>query len=274
MDPDTLDTSGQISATQAAIMEEGRNSRAEMIARIFAETGVKELFKIMLKLLVQHQPKARMIRLRNKWVEMDPREWNAEMDVSISVGLGTGSKAQQLMTAQTILEGMKELAMSPFSSLIDKEKVGNAWKKFLNASGVKNVDDYMVEPQRDQEGNVIPDPPQPDPKMLEAQAKLQMEQAKHQSDMQIKAAQLEQQGQEAALKLQLSQQEMAAKIQLEREKAQAEILMNEQRMQAELQMKEREMQMKEHLAQRDADRRDSESEAKLSANREGGDLSK
>jgi hypothetical protein len=274
MDPDALDVSGQKTAAQVAIEEEGRNSRAEMIARIFAETGVKDLFKIMLKLLIQHQPRARMIRLRNKWVEMDPREWNSEMDVSISVGLGMGSKAQQLTMAQTILEGMQQISESPFASIITKEHVYNAWKKFLNAAGVKNVDDYAAEPPRDEQGNVLPDPPQPDPKMMEVQAKLQMEQAKHQQQMQLSAAQLDQAAQESALKLQLSQQEMAAKIQLEREKAQAEIMMNEQRMQAELQMKEREMQMREAMSQRDADRRDAESEAKLSANREGGDLSK
>ena len=83
MDPDALDKSKQITATQSAIMEEGRNSRAEMIARIFAETGVRDLFRKMLKLLVMHQPRARVIRLRNKWVEMDPRSWNADMDVAI-----------------------------------------------------------------------------------------------------------------------------------------------------------------------------------------------
>jgi hypothetical protein len=169
---------------------------------------------------------------------------------------------------------MQQISLSPFASIITKEHVYNAWKKFLNAAGVKNVDDYAAEPPRDEQGNVLPDPPQPDPKMMEVQAKLQMEQAKHQQQMQLSAAQLDQAAQESALKLQLSQQEMAAKIQLEREKAQAEIMMNEQRMQAELQMKEREMQMREAMSQRDADRRDAESEAKLSANREGGDLSK
>jgi hypothetical protein len=115
MDPDALDTAGQMTATQAAIMEDGRNSRSEMIARIFAETGVKDLFRLLLKLLVEHQPRSRMIRLRNKWVEMDPRSWNADMDVSIAVGLGMGSKAERITTAQSILEVQKEIGMSPYS---------------------------------------------------------------------------------------------------------------------------------------------------------------
>jgi hypothetical protein len=67
-------------ATEAAIDENSRNERAEMIARIFAETGVKRLFKLILKLLVAHQPKERMIRLRNKWVPIDPRGWSPDMD--------------------------------------------------------------------------------------------------------------------------------------------------------------------------------------------------
>jgi hypothetical protein len=273
MDPDALDTSGQITATQSAIMEEGRNSRSEMIARIFGETGVKDLFRIMLKLLVQHQPKARMIRLRNKWVEMDPRQWNAEMDVSISVGLGTGSKAQQLMTSQTILEGMKELALSPFATLIDKEKVANAWKKFLNASGVKNVDDYMVEPQRDEQGNIVPDPPQPNPEQMKMQAQMQIEGMKAQMQAQASAQQQQQQAAETIAKLHLEQAKNDAKMQLEQTKAAFEAQLAQQKFEFEARLAAREAATNEAIAQRDAERNDRVAEAKVSQNRPGGDLS-
>jgi hypothetical protein len=254
-------------------MEEGRNSRSEMIARIFGETGVKDLFRIMLKLLVQHQPKARMIRLRNKWVEMDPRQWNAEMDVSISVGLGTGSKAQQLMTSQTILEGMKELALSPFATLIDKEKVANAWKKFLNASGVKNVDDYMVEPQRDEQGNIVPDPPQPNPEQMKMQAQMQIEGMKAQMQAQASAQQQQQQAAEMIAKLHLEQAKNDAKMQLEQTKAAFEAQLAQQKFEFEARLAAREAATNEAIAQRDAERNDRVAEAKVSQNRPGGDLS-
>jgi hypothetical protein len=274
MDPDAIDKAGQVTATQAAIMEDGRNARSEMIARVFAETGMKDLFKLMLKLLVEHQPRARMIRLRNKWVEMDPRSWNAEMDVSISVGLGTGNRAEQMAMAQAVLELDEKLGMSPFASLIDKEKVYNGVKKFLNAAGIKNVDDFVNEPPRDQEGNVIEEEPPPDPEMVKVQAEIEQKQV----ELQMKQVEGEQ-------KIQLAREEMLMKMQLEREKAQAEMLMNEQRMAQELELERERLRMqhavameqarqREEFSARDADRRDKEADSKIKKNRAGGQLDK
>jgi hypothetical protein len=274
MDPDTLDTSGQITATQAAIMEEGRNSRAEMIARIFAETGVKDLFKIILKLLVQHQPRSRMIRLRNKWVEMDPREWNAEMDVTISVGLGTGSKAQQLTSAQSILEGMQQIALTPFADLVSEENVYNAWKKYLNAAGVKNVEDYATEPQKDEQGNPVPKPPQPNPEMVKAQMDMQIQQMQAQQKAQADAQKAQQDAAAMIGKLHLEQAKNDAKMQIEQQKAAFEAQLAQQKFSFEAQLAAREAATNEAIAERDAARQDKVAESKVSQNRSGGDLSK
>src|SRR3546814_9865105 len=78
-------------------------------ARIFAETGVKRLFRQILRLLIRHQPRERMIRLRNQWVQIDPRGWNAEMDLVVTVGLGVGSKMEQLAKAEKTEEHTSEL---------------------------------------------------------------------------------------------------------------------------------------------------------------------
>ena len=45
----------------------------ELIARIFAETGMKQLYKIVLHLLTTHQDQPRMVRLTNEFVPIDPK---------------------------------------------------------------------------------------------------------------------------------------------------------------------------------------------------------
>jgi hypothetical protein len=285
MDPDALDTAGQMTATQAAIMEDGRNSRSEMIARIFAETGVKDLFRLLLKLLVEHQPRSRMIRLRNKWVDMDPRQWNSDMDVSIAVGLGMGSKAERITTAQSILEVQKEIGMSPFASLIDKEKIYNGAKKLISEAGVKNTEDYLNEPQKDEQGNLIPDPPQPDPEQQKMQAQMQIEQMKAQMKAQSDAQAAQAQQEQAMLKVQLEQAKATAAAQLEQAKASFEANLAEQKFAFEARMAMMEHRLAEEQAQRDADRNDATAErdaaradkvadATVKKNRSGGDLSK
>lgn len=274
MDPDAIDKAGQVTATQSAIMEDGRNARSELIARIFAETGVKRLFKLMLKLLVEHQPRARMVRLRNKWVEMDPRSWNADMDLSIAVGLGIGNKAQQIAVADGVLQTMAEVGQTPFASLIDKEKVYNALKRKFIAAGIKNIDEFLVEPERDEQGNVIPEPPQPDPETMKAQAELQLQQQKLQGEQAMAAAKLEMQQQEAALKIQLAREEAEAQAQLAREKAMFEAELAREKMELERQLAMQKAEIDRQIAERNESRRDRESESKVSKNRSGGDLDK
>ncbi len=274
LNPEALDTAGQVSATQAAIMEDGRNVRPEMMARVFAETGLKQLFKIMLKLLVAHQPRSRMIRLRNKWVEMDPRSWNANMDMTIAVGLGVGNKASQMASAQGVLELMERVGPTPFGSLIDKQKVYNACKRYLNATGIKNTDDFLVEPERDQEGNVVPEEPQPNPEMMKVQAEMQMQQAKMAGEQQLAAAKLEFQREEAALKIQLSREEAAAELELAQAKAVAEMQLAREKMAFEQEAEMERIRHEDVRSSREMDRRDRETDGKLSKNREGGDLDK
>ena len=78
--------------------------RQQMFARIFAEMGLKPLMKKMLRLLIKHQDKARVIRLRDEWVPIDVRTWNDEMDLTIQVGLGFGTKESQLFAMQQLLQ--------------------------------------------------------------------------------------------------------------------------------------------------------------------------
>ena len=274
LDPDALEKARQVTATQSAIMEDGRNASAEMIARIFAETGLRDLFRLMLKILVNHQPRARMVRLRNKWVEMDPRSWNADMDVTVAVGLGMGSKAQQMFTAQTVLTTMEALAMSPYADLVNRENAYNAVKRLYNAAGIKNVDEYITEPQRGPDGQVINPPPQPDPKAQAAMAQVQLNQMKAQGQSQIDQMKLEQQGQIAFMNAQLEQQKAAHKASLDQSSAAFEARLAEQKFAFEARLAVLEHHLNMQNAERDAQRNDKVAESTISKNRSGGDLSK
>lgn len=273
IDTNALRRNGQMTATEVASIESGKNSRVEMIARIFAETGVKRLFRLILKLVCEHQDKARMVRLRNEWVEMDPRSWNAEMDLVINVGLGVGSRNERLAEATDVLQTMAELAQTPYGELIDSEKVYNALKRKFNAAGIKNVEQYLVDPK-----NVPPKEPQPDPEMMKVQAEQQAKQAELQMKQQAQQADMMQRQQEGELKIQLAREEASAKLELEQAKAEQEAALAQQKFEFEAQMAERKMLLEAELAREQADRQHEvamkQADAKISSNRPGGDLDK
>jgi len=85
-------------ASGVAQIMSAAQQRIELVARTFAETGVKDLFQLVHKLVRTTLTKPDIIRLRNRWVEVDPREWKARKDMSISVGLGAVTKINNLCT--------------------------------------------------------------------------------------------------------------------------------------------------------------------------------
>jgi hypothetical protein len=265
LDSNSLKKSG-MTATEMAMVQGGKNARIEMIARIFAETGVKRLFLLVLGLVTKHQQQERVIRLRNKWVPMDPRGW-PEMDVSISVGLGVGDKSEQMALADGVLETMEQLAQSPFGGLVDETKVYNAVKRKLTAAGIKDTDEYLNEPQEGQQQEQ-----KPDPEMMKVQAEMQLQQARLQGDQQAQAAKLAATREEAMLKQQLAREQAEFEAELAVERMNREHALELQRMDREAELEERRMTMEASRAVYAEQRRDRESDAKLSQNREGGSL--
>lgn len=157
LDADTLNkTATGIHAIQSAAQQ-----RLELIARIFAETGVKRAFKRVLELVSKHQSAPHIIRLRNRWVAMDPRAWSEEMDLAVTVGLGTGNRDQQVLTLLRLLEldeRIVALQGDVSGPLVTARNVYNMLVKLVEAAGLKSADSYYSDP-----GTVPPVPPAPPP---------------------------------------------------------------------------------------------------------------
>src|SRR5215471_12544485 len=90
-------------ATIANQMFNASQAKVKLIARIFAETGIRDLFSLLHMTIRKNGSQAQTVRLRNQWVTVDPRDWKARNDMTINVGLGTGSKAEQLAHLQLII---------------------------------------------------------------------------------------------------------------------------------------------------------------------------
>jgi len=171
-------------ASGVAQIMSAAQQRIDLVARTFAETGVKDLFLLVHRLVRMNYTKPDIIRLRNRWVEVDPRGWKNRKDLSISVGLGAGNKDQQLMHLTTILQMQKEAIQIGITS---PDKIYNALAKLTQNAGFKNPEEFWTNPAD------APPPPPPEPsieeKMIEAQKEIDA--MKVQSDNAQKAAELE-----------------------------------------------------------------------------------
>jgi len=174
-------TAGAVNATVSAAQQ-----HIELIARIFAETGMKDLFKIMLQLITTHQDQARMVRLRNKFVQIDPRAWDAKMDVSVNVALGRGTDTERMMMMRQIGEMQKEAmaTMGQQNPLTDIGKLSNTLKSMTELAGFKDTSQFWSDP-----ADFKPPPPDNKPDINEQLIQVQIQQI--QADMQKKAAELQ-----------------------------------------------------------------------------------
>ena len=236
LDPNILQNT---TATAVAAMQSAAAGKVEMIARIFAETGVKDLFEKILHLLCKYQDKARVIRLRGKYVSIDPREWVNGFDISINVGLGTGNKQEQMAMVAMVLQKQEQiLGTQGFNNpLVTLTQYRETLGRFIEAAGYKDSSEFFKEiPPELEQAIANPQPQQApvDPAvqayMAQAQAQMQIDQAKAQQEMALAQ-------QKAESDLMLQQQKAQAEIQLKREKAMADLELKTAEFQAEAQLK-------------------------------------
>lgn len=174
--------------------------RMRMIARIFAETGVKDLFRLVLKIVCQHQDHEAVIKLRGEWVSFNPREWSDQMEATIEVG--TEDHAEMAAMWQQII-GMQAQAVQAGSSLANEKNIFNATMQLMKAMRVKGAERFWQDPD-----NAPPkDPPPPSPEEILAKAEVEKAQIKAASDREKMASdeRLEQ------VKLQIKQVELQQK---------------------------------------------------------------
>ena len=176
LDADVLQstTKAAVTATMSAAQE-----RLEMVARIFAETGVRRLFRGLLKEIIRHQDRVRVVRLRNSWVPVDPRAWDADMDVVVNVGLGTGSIEQKVQTLMAVLAQQKEIlqTLGPNNPIVSIKQMRNTIAQILELQGVKDATRYFNEitPEIEQQ---MAQPPQPAPDPTQVLAQVEAEKIK------------------------------------------------------------------------------------------------
>jgi predicted GNAT family acetyltransferase len=236
LDPNILQNT---TATAVAAMQSAAAGKVEMIARIFAETGVKDLFEKILHLVCKYQDKARIIRLRGKYITIDPREWTNGFDLSINVGLGTGNKQEQMAMVAMVLQKQEQiLGTQGFNNpLVTLTQYRETLGRFIEAAGYKDSSEFFKEipPELEQQiANPQPQQPPVDPAvqayMAQAQAQMQIDQAKAQQQMALDQ-------QKAESDMQLAMAKAQADIQLKREKAQADLELKTAEFQAEAQLK-------------------------------------
>ena len=219
LEPDALQSTTASAVNQIVSASQGK---IELIARVFAETGVKQLFKGILHLVTKHATQPQIVRLNNNFVPMDVRQWKNSYDMEVNVGLGTGQTNEKLQVLDRVAKTQEQILLTmgmqnPLTNLSQyRETIG----KMLELSGFKDVDSFFLDPR--QQPPMQPQPSEAEQSvqadMMKAKAEIELKQKKLESDIQLAREKL-------MADIELKRQELNAELQL---RGQAQVLGNKE----------------------------------------------
>lgn len=196
-------------ATGVSAIMSASHARVELIARTFAETGVKQLGKCLLRLMKENHTKPMRVKLRGEWTTIDPSRWDEDMTVKVKVGLGVGAASERIGFLMQILGFQNELMSGPGRMMVSPQNVYRAGGELTEAMGYPDHETFLVNP-----GDQQWPPPQPDPKVMESERRSKNDQAQIQVDSQKVMGDL---GEKSEM-MKFRYDELAANMEIEREK--------------------------------------------------------
>lgn len=219
LDPDALQNT---TATAAQITAQAGAAQVENMARNLAEGGMTRLFKLMLKEIIENSCEEEMMRFNGSFTPIDPRSWNAEMDLITNVGLGTGREDEKMSALQQALQMQMQIwsTYGPTNGMVSMTLIRNTLSDVLALAGVRNAERYFLPMDEQTEQQLIMQQQQlqaqqgmQDPNAALAQAQIQAEQIRAQSKAQTDM-----------LKAQIDAQKAIAEDDRERDKMDQDLL--------------------------------------------------
>lgn len=119
--------------------------RLELVARMFAETGISELFRFMVSLNQKFVDQDTVIRLTNKQLRISPDDLNGNFDLVVNAGISISTKESTIMTLQTMLTALMQTQAAGIP-IVTPQNIYNLFKKWIESAGFKNYNDYVTDP--------------------------------------------------------------------------------------------------------------------------------
>lgn len=212
MAPDALQN---MTAKASAMIEQAGIGQTEMMVKCIAES-LKPVFRGLLRLIIQHQDIPRTVRLRNEWVTFDPRQWNADMDAVVNVGLGAGTRERDMMMMEMVSMRQEKILASMGPTVgqlfVSVDNLNNANTKYVEAAGLRSPGLYFSQPSaEDVQQAIESQSQQPSPEQIRAEAALALEDKRTQGKVVVEQVKAQTKTQEARLK---------AEVDINREQAQ------------------------------------------------------
>lgn len=196
-----------------AMAFDASRAKIELIARIIAEIGFIPLFRDIHELMMKHQDRAMTVKIRNKWLQVNPSEWRDRENITAKVGVGQVSRERTIMAMEAVMARQEQLVQGgALGTLLTPYHLYQTHKTWAKAWGLE-PDLYFPDPR------TIPPPPPPPPDpnaqlaMMQGQAMMLDAQSKmRRAEVDAMKVAAEERMQQATIAIKLREQELKTQI--------------------------------------------------------------
>jgi hypothetical protein len=144
---DGLSAEAMQSSTKMAVAATigGSKAHKELLARGFANNFLKPIFRGLLRLFVENQDKPKTMRLRGKWVPVDPRGWNADMDADVNVALALATNEEKMGFLGLVVQKQEQIlqTLGPSNPLVGLDQYAATLRRMVEMAGYRNADQFF-----------------------------------------------------------------------------------------------------------------------------------
>lgn len=221
-------------ATGVSIITQKSDMRIKLMAR-FMGVGVKNLFAKILKNAITYQNQTEMVLVNGEFVPINPSLFRNDYNLKIKVGLGTGSKEQQVGRMMGVLQAMQPGMQM---GVVTPENYANLLMELFKANEIKDPEKYVtlgqpqgmpqeqVQQMQQQAQQQMGQMNEEIQRLAQENAQLKLANQNKQADTQIKGQSAEVDAQAKAKELELKERELMLKERaqmLDEQEAQAKI---------------------------------------------------
>ena len=119
--------------------------RLDLIARMFKETGISDLYRFLISLNQKFVDQPTVIRITDKELKITPDDLRGEIDLEVNASAGISAKQENMQYIQTLMTANLQLAGAGVQ-IATPDNFYNLMKRWITESGLKNPSDYITQP--------------------------------------------------------------------------------------------------------------------------------
>jgi len=172
IDPKALQSTN-ITGIEAIVT--GAQERIELVARIFAETGFKDLFQGLLRDITFAPNVKKAVEVRGKWINVDTSLFDPNLSIRINPTLARGSDISRLAALSEVRNTQLMIIekFGPGNPIVTPFEFMNTIEDMLALSNIKNINRYFRPVTEELVQQLQTAPKEPSPEELIAKAEME-----------------------------------------------------------------------------------------------------